>query len=265
MVNILETIELLINNIDSFFGILSRITGFFIAVPIFSNNNIPQYTKIGFSFILALIVFPIINDPHQFINESLLGLFLFIFKELALGIILGFICYLFFSVVYLAGHIVDMELGFSIASVINPEDESEIPLMANLFYMIAALIFFSINGHHLFIKGIVDSFRVVPLGSLSFNLLMVETITGIVVNSFIIAIKMSGPVLVSIFLSNILLGIFARTMPQMNVFDVGIPLKILVGLIILLIILPLYDGVFEFLFNKMYKNLTDFLITIIKG
>ena len=260
----MDIVTQLINNMDVFLGILARVVGFLMSVPILSTNNIPPYMKIGFAVVLSFIVFPLVEPINQ-ANNHILTLFIFIGKESITGILLGFICYLFFSVVYLAGHIVDMELGFSIASVINPEDETEIPLMANLFYMIASLIFFAINGHHLLIQGLVNSFRIMPLGSLSFNYFMIDNIINITMSTFILAVKIAGPVIVSIFLSNILLGILARTMPQMNVFVVGMPLKIIVGLLILFLILPLYGGMFEYVFDRMNDNLNDFIYSMIRG
>lgn len=258
-----DIIYQLYNNLGVFFGIFARVIGFFVTVPIFSTNNIPTYVKIGLSLIISLIIFPVLTMPV--VSEEFLELFLLVAKELLTGIMLGFICYLFFSIVYLVGHIIDMEMGFAMANVINPEDETEIPLMANMFYMLAALIFLMINGHHFLLRGLVNSFEILPLGNLNFNYLMIDHLIYIITSVFVIAFKMAGPVLVAVFLSNILLGILARTMPQMNVFVVGIPLKILVGFIIMAIVIPLYGGVFEYIYDKMFESLNEFIITITKG
>lgn len=263
--NKVDILSQLFNNMGLFLGIFSRIIGFFVTIPIFNSSNIPAYAKISISLLVSFVLLPIIKTTSPMDQEKLLELMLFLSKELLTGIILGFICYIFFSIVYLVGHIVDMELGFMIASVINPEDDTEIPLTANAFYMLASLIFLLINGHHSLIKGFIDSYYIVPLGSLNFNYLMIDSIITTIISTFIIALKMSAPILVSIFLTNILLGILARTMPQMNVFMVGMPLKILVGLIIFAIVLPLYGGAFEHIYSKMLESFNEFAISITKG
>lgn len=260
----MEIIQQILNSMEVFLGIFARVTGFFMSAPILSNNNIPARMKIGFSVFLSFIIFPMVQPISQ-TNDHIITLLIYVGKESVTGILLGFVCYLFFSIVFLAGHIVDMELGFSMGSVINPADETEIPLMANFFYMMAALVFFATNGHHTFIMGLVNSFRILPLGGLNFNYLMIDNLISIIMSTFVLSFKIVGPVIVSIFLSNILLGILARTMPQMNVFDVGIPFKILVGLLIMFMILPLYAGVFEYVFDRMNDNLNDFIFLMIRG
>ncbi len=260
-----DIIYQLFSNIGGFLGIFSRVTGFLVTIPIFSTNNIPSYIKIGLSLLVSLIVFPTIEVAVPIAQTEFFQLMILIVKEILTGLILGFICYLFFSIVYLVGHIIDMELGFAMANVISPENETEIPLTANLLYMLASLIFLSINGHHSFFRGLISSFRLIPLGSLNINYLMIDKLISIVMNTFVIAFKMGGPVLVAIFLTNILLGILARTMPQMNVFVVGMPLKILVGFIIMAITIPLYGGVFEYVYDSMFEGLSEFITTIIRG
>lgn len=246
--------------------IFARIVGMLLTAPIFSQNNIPTNVKLGFSLILAFILLPIMKVPANLQLDNFFELMLLGSKELLLGMMIGFICYLFFSVVYIAGHMIDMEVGFSMASVLNPMDENdEITLNANLIFTMAVLVFLSVNGHHTLIQALKQSFDIVPLGKLNINGMMIEKLISIFISIFIIAFKFSAPIVVAIFLTNVLLGILARTMPQMNVFVVGAPIKILLGIIVLFVVFPLYIGFFEYIFDTMFEHLWDFLHAIVKG
>lgn len=262
----MEIIDKLLDHLGIFLLIFARIVGMFVTAPILNLNHIPAYIKLGFSLFLTFILFPMMDIPAGLQVDSFYALVAFAAKEFLTGMIIGFICYLFFSIVYLAGHMIDMEIGFSIANVINPMDENEeIALTANLFFIMAVLIFLSIDGHHLLIQAMKQSFDMVPMGKFSVNVWMVDQLIGICITIFVIAFKFSAPIVVSIFLTNVLLGILARTMPQMNVFVVGMPLKILLGLLVLFIIMPLYVGFFEYVFDRMFENLKDFLNAMGKG
>ncbi|QXM06135.1 flagellar biosynthetic protein FliR [Crassaminicella indica] len=255
----------LLEHIDVLLLIFSRVLGIFVSAPVLNHKNVPTYLKIGFSFITALILFPVIKVPTTLVNDHFYLLLVSSIKELLIGMMIGFICYLFYSSIYLAGTIIDMQIGFSMASVINPEDDTQVPLMGSLFYVMAVLVFLSINGHHTLIYALKYSFDSIPLGNLTINAFMVDKLIGILINTFVIAFKMGAPILVAILVSNMLLGILARTMPQMNVFVIGMPLKIIVGLMIIVLMIPLYVGVFENIFDHMFENLYEFLNLVSKG
>ncbi len=261
----MEVMNYLLDYLGVFLLVFARILGIFVTAPIFNYNNIPLYGKMGFSLFLAVILVPMVNIPET-LELSHFYIMLFISaKELMTGMMIGFICYLFLSSVYLAGHIIDMEIGFSIASVINPQDDTEIPVMANVLYFMATLMLLITNGHHTLIRGLVKSFNMIPLNGLNMNIFMIDKIISILITTFIISFKIAAPILAAIFITNVLLGILARTMPQMNVFVVGMPLKISVGLIVMVMIIPLYAGFFEYVFDSMFENLKDFLSLINRG
>ncbi len=255
----------LLDYLGVFLLIFARVLGVFVTAPIFSYNNIPLYGKMGFSLFLAVTLLPLVNIPETL---ELGHFYIMLFastKELITGMMIGFVCYLFLSCVYLAGHIIDMEIGFSIASVINPQDDTEIPVMANILYFMAILVLLLTNGHHTLIRGLVQSFEAIPLNGLHINIFMIDKIIGILITTFILSFKIAAPILAAIFITNVLLGILARTMPQMNVFVVGMPLKIFVGLIVIVMVIPLYPGFFEYIFDSMFENLKDFLSLVNRG
>ncbi|RKD27771.1 flagellar biosynthetic protein FliR [Caminicella sporogenes] len=239
-----------------FLLIFIRISGIFLMTPLFGSNNIPNTVKIGFSLFFTYIVFPLIDFPNELVINNFTVLFIYLVLEFLNGLMFGFISLLILNSIYVAGMIVDRNIGFSIVNVISPQDESEMPVSANLYYTIAILIFLLTDSHHILIKALIQSFRTIPIGYRFYDLLLISKVTQLMRTSFIIGFKIAAPIIVTIFITNVLLGILSRSIPQMNVFIVGMPLKIFIGLLTIYIALPLYF--------KIFKNIFDILIDTIR-
>lgn len=250
----------IINNSQLFLLILVRMTGLFFITPIFSRRNIPNTIKIGLSLFCAIILVNIIQV--DLLNLSYFDLFLFIVRELLVGLIMGFISYLFFSSLYIAGQVIDMQIGFGMVNVLDPQSNTQVPIIGNLYYIIALFIFMIIDGHHWLLDALVRSYEYIPIGYFEFSDQFISQLIRIISQVFIIGFKISGPILAAIFLVDVLLGIFAKTIPQMNVFIVGMPLKILVGIAIIIITLPLFFSTLQYIFSNMYEEIFSFLKTI---
>ncbi|SNR89530.1 flagellar biosynthetic protein FliR [Anaerovirgula multivorans] len=258
--------DLILLNISLFFLILVRVSGIFIAAPVFGRNNLPMIMKIALSMLIAFILLPIISISTTVQYNSFLELAINTTREFLLGMIIGLICFIYFSTLYLAGTIIDTQMGFSMVNVLDPQTNSQMPIMGNYYNIIVTLIFLAVNGHHLIIRGLIYSFELLPVG---FNFTIEEDfivkLIAIMAEVFILAFRFSAPILGTIFLANVLLGILARTMPQMNVFIVGMPLKIMVGLITVLITLQFLTPFSEMLFSKMFEALFEMIQILARG
>ncbi len=241
------------------FLVFSRISGIFLLTPLFGSRNIPMSLKIGLAGFLTLIAFPIISYSHKLSTITIYQLLYSILLEFFIGLVFGFIALLILNSIYVAGVIVDRNIGFSMVNVINPQDESEMPITANLYYIMSILVFLAADLHHTLIQAVLYSFKVIPLGYDKVNLLFVDKVIELLRASFVLGFKMAAPVIITIFVTNTLLGILSRAMPQMNVFMVGMPLKILIGLITLFVVLPLYLGIFNNIFSIMFDYYREFL------
>ena len=258
--------DMILLNVDIFLLILVRISGIFIFAPVFSRNNLPMIMKIGLSFLISLILLPIVPEVSLIQSSNLYQLLFNILKEFSLGLIIGFICFLYFSVLYLAGMIVDTQIGFGMVNVMDPLTHSQMPIMGNFYSVLITLIFLAVNGHHLILKGLAYSFEIIPLGySYVINLSFITRLTNLMAEIFILAFRFGAPVLISIFLVNLLLGILARTMPQMNVFIVGLPLKILIGFLTISITLRFIVPFSEGMFDRMFTTLHEFMQILARG
>ncbi len=248
--------------LESFFLILGRLSGLFLSAPIFSSRMIPGRVK-GLIIILlaaAMAYFvPVkygqgLTTPAYFLAALVL--------EILIGYTIGFIAYLVLATIQLAGQIMDMQMGFAIVNVVDPQSGTQIPLMGNFTQILALLIYLIINGHHYLIQALVQSFNIIPVMGLSMDNNFIDLIIEMSVKMFVIAVKISAPVLVSVLIIDIAMGFVARTVPQMNVFIVGMPLKILLGMVTLLIMLPIYLWVFGSLFNEFFSYVDQVILVM---
>lgn len=254
--------DLLFNKYELFLLILVRTSGIFFISPFFSSQNVPNTMKIGLTLLLSsILTFTLEINPE--IQGSLLVVL--IIKELMVGIIIGFISYLFFSTFYVMGQIVDMNIGFGMVNVIDPQNRIQVPLMGNFYYILAFLLLLSVNGHHVIINALVDSYEYIPIGVFKFKMDIGYFILDIVSQIFTTGFKLSVPVVAIIFLLDLLLGVLVRTIPQMNVFVVGLPLKIIIGMTIILLSIPIFSAITMNSFNNIVEEIYNFLRFFGKG
>lgn len=256
-------LDILLKRYEIFLLVLVRTTGVFVLSPFFSSQNIPNTFKIGFALIFSFILTSIMDA--NYLNNINSNYVVLIMKELIVGIALGFISYAFMSAFYVLGQIVDMKIGFGMVNVIDPQNRIQVPLMGNFYYILAFLMFLSSNGHHLFIKALVDSYNMVPIGKFSIKQDLAQFFIDILSRTFTIGFRLSAPVVAIIFLTDILLGILSRTIPQMNVFVIGLPLKIILGMLIIWLTIPIFGATTGKVFNEMINSLYEFLISLTKG
>jgi flagellar biosynthetic protein FliR len=250
---------LVADKIDVFLLILARVSGIFTTAPVFASRNIPPQIKIGLSGIVALMVFSIMKTPTEPLPSTVWGFGLVVAGELMIGLILGFAAQLLFAAVQLAGAAIDMQMGFAIVNVVDPMFGTPVPLLGNFKYILALLLFLTTNGHHLVLTAIYHSYKIVPLTTFSFTGDLTAAMMKMAAGMFLIALKISLPVVGALFVVDVAMGIIARTVPQMNVFIVGLPVKIIIGLIVIMLSLPIYMLMLEALFNRSYADLINLL------
>jgi len=252
----LDILSLAQNQATYFLLIFARISGIFTSAPVLGSHNIPVQLKAGLSLLCAALVLPMFGANIATIPSTLFLYILLIISEFLLGLLLGFAASLVFTSVQMAGHLLDMQIGFGIVNIFDPQSGQQVPLLGNFKYILALTIFLTTNGHHVFLSALFDSFKIVPVSEVVFHeaaltQLFVDMISG----AFAFAFKISVPVLIALVLTDIALGILARTMPQMNIFVVGLPVKITVGIFVLSIALPFYIIFLEVSFDAMYRDL----------
>ncbi|MTH52758.1 flagellar type III secretion system protein FliR [Bacillus mangrovi] len=247
-----------------FLLILARLSAFLITLPLFSYRTIPAVHKAGFAFFLSLIMFESVQPPDLEVNGAF---YLLLMKEIFIGLMIGFIAYLIYTCIMIAGSFMDFQIGFAIANIIDPQTGAQSPLIGQLLNTLALLLMLSLNAHHMLLDGVFYSFRYIPPDTFSFSL-EGESIPDFLITSFsamfLIAFQMSLPIVGSLFIVDIALGIVAKTVPQMNIFVVGLPIKMLLSFVLLIIVMSALFFVMQGLFETLAETMRN-LIRLLGG
>lgn len=229
-----------------------RLGAVFLLSPLFSVGGLPVRVRVMLVWGLAVMLVMALNIPHS-LNELTMSTFaqsaLF---ELFLGSLMAFGMHCAFATFHLGGRILDFQVGFGAASLIDPMTDNQNPLLGTLLHLLAVVMFFLVNGHHLFLKGLAYSFEKIPPGSLTqMSLAPVLEQFGLM---FIYGVAVVAPAVFALFLVDVGMAIAARTMPQVNVFIISMPLKVFVGLVVLAmsltymgpLMMRIYDSIFRY-------------------
>jgi flagellar biosynthesis protein FliR len=235
--------------------IFVRLSTFFVTLPFFSYRTIPARHRLTLALILAWMMYYTFDLPPMEIDGHYYYLLI---KEALVGLLIGFVANMIVSIIQIAGGFIDFQMGFAIANVIDPQTGVQSPLIGQYLYTFALLFLLSVNGHHLILDGIFYSYQFVPLsasfagfGESSLAEFIIKTFSSL----FVVAFQMAVPVVASLFLVDVALGITARTVPQLNVFVVGFPIKIGVSFIVLLIVMGIMMSLVRELFETMFYTM----------
>ncbi|MBM7705966.1 flagellar biosynthetic protein FliR [Chryseomicrobium aureum] len=248
-----------------FLLVLIRMSAFFLIAPIFSQRNIPTQLKIGLAVFLALLTTTVVPTTEPFKLDGYYTVL--IFKELVIGLSLGFLAAMILYMVQVAGAFIDFQMGFALANVIDPQTGSQVPIIGQFKYILAILFLLAINGHHLLINGMLHSVALVPVGTRNWLFSaadLSEFFVTVFAAMFVIAFQLALPIVGSLFLVDAALGLLAKTVPQMNIFAVGFPLKIGVGFILLLILMPSFFFLLQRIVERIGVLMND-LMRILGG
>ncbi len=247
-----------VENFDAILLVLIRMSGLFILSPVFGRQNMPALFKVGFAFFLALIYITATENLAVDYQESMVLYVIYVIKELAIGIVMGYVTYIVMSGIYLAGQIIDNQIGFGYANVLDPITNIQVPLTSNFYYTYIILIFLLINGHHMIIRALFYSYKVIPLGQLTFSSDVIQELGSLMAEMFGIALRISAPIIAAVFIADVVLGVLSKTIPEMNVFVLGMPIKVMLGLIIITITISNAVPIAEGLTTLMEENIVKF-------
>lgn len=250
------------DQIQYFLLVFVRISTVVVLLPVFGSSQIPAQMKVALSLGLAVILFPVLMTVKPAFPEPFtLGMFvMLVLKEAMVGLAMGFITQFLFTGVQLAGQLIDTEMGFGFVEVADPFTQESITVLGQFQIIIFTLIFLVVNGHYFFILAIQKSFEIIPLFSAHLpGGGGMDHVAGMVANVFILGIRFAAPIYVTLILTEMALGVVARTVPQINIFFVGMPLKIVIGLGAMIIVLPalvlLFRQSLEVLIQDIWKLL----------
>lgn len=240
------------NDLEYFLFVFIRMSCFIVTAPFFSMTNVPRRFKAGMAFFISILVYTA-TSPHEVIEySSVIGLAIIILKEAIAGLMIGFGANICMSITSLAGKIADMEIGLSMVQLFDPMTRDQTGFMGSIYQYGVMLILFITNMHHYILRAFIESYTLIPIGQVRFNSeIVVDSVVKFLIDYVSIAFRFCLPVVAAIMLLNALLGVLAKTSPQMNMFAVGIQLKIFVGFAVIIFTIGLLPSVSEFLYREM--------------
>ncbi|UYL09190.1 flagellar biosynthetic protein FliR [Bdellovibrio sp. SKB1291214] len=237
--------------------IFLRMIAFVVASAFFGAGTIPTPVKILLSLILSVLMYPLVkigNVDYLVISNEIVSLAA---REIIVGLSLGFLTRIFFFVVSMVGDLIAMSVGLSAGQMFNPLLGTSGNAMESFYTSLGTLVFLAINGHHILIRAILESYTLVSVSSMSLNVGPFAEMAMFGQTAMILTIKMCAPVLVTIILVNLAMGILGRAVPQINVLVTSMPVTIMIGMTVVFICLPLMisemHGLVEITASNLFK------------
>lgn len=240
-----------------FIMLFARVTALIVVAPMFGNQTIPVQLKVALGLFLAFVMYPLAAGTAPVISAELLPLVMMATKEVIVGLVLGFATGLLFAGVRFGGELISMDIGLSMASMFDPESNTQASVISEFMYLAMLMIFLLLNGHHFVLEALQLSYAAVPIGAFSVSGEVTQMLIRLAGHAFVIAVKIAAPIMVAMFLINIALSILARVMPQMNIFALAFPVKIGAGLFAIVTAVPLLVLVFKKLLTEFESNILE--------
>lgn len=253
-------VVMLLERLQTFALVLARISGIVFVAPPFAGPLTSSLWRGVFALVLSLLVFPVVpvwtdvTDPWLFVAVTI--------SEVLLGLSIGFLTLLLFLAVQGAGDLLDLELGFGMANVVNPHFGQPVPLLGNFLYILCLILFLAVDGHLLVLQALLSSFHYIPIGGGQWDGSIVRGIASQLGWAISTSVQLALPVMGLLFLATIALGIMARTMPQLNAFVIGLPMRIAVGFLLIFVLLPTFVRVFLGGMQTVFQGVDGFLRTV---
>lgn len=236
-------------NLTLFLLVLSRWAGMIMLAPVFGARGVPSMVKLGFAVSISVILYPLIQASQPQIPLELLPYVGILVKEVVIGLVIGFVIYALTAILEGAGQLIDLQMGFTMGGAIDPIHGVQSAMTGNFQMILATMLLLATNSHHYLIAAMVKSYAYVPInpGSLPMG---IEFYIQLVQNVFALSIQLALPVFGALVLADIGVGLLGRTVPQLNIFAVIFPVKILFGFIILFMAVPFFGESVSMLFDK---------------
>lgn len=234
---------------------LARVTGFVLTCPLFAHRFFPSPAKAALCVTLAGALFPAAAAMAGNLPEGPLGFVLDLVEEAAVGLGLGLFTSFVFQSLRVAGQVVGFQIGFAMAEVIDPTTGGQTSIIAEFLYMLGLVFFFSIDGHHSLVLALNQSFHCIAPGAAVFSGPAAEVIARGFQGMFVAGLRIAAPVMAVVLVTDLSLGLLVRLVPQINVFMLGFPLKIMAGIFTLALTVPFLGGVLTRMFDAMTRDL----------
>lgn len=247
-------------DLEYFLLILVRVSCFVFVAPFFSMRNTPANVRIGISFFTALLLYQALTPGEAVVYSTVTEYAVIVMKEAIVGLLIGFSTTICTTIVNFAGSIADMETGLSMVTLMDPTSRESTSITGALYQYVLTLMLIATGMYRFLFGALADTFELIPVNGAVFNSgSLLESMISFLGDYVVIGFRIVLPIFCSILLLNAVLGILAKVSPQMNMFAVGIQLKILVGLSVLFLTAGMLPGIADFIFREMKRMIVSFM------
>ncbi len=239
---------------QGFLLVFVRMAALYGFLPIFGGSS-PKSAKAGLALMTAFVIFPAVDISRIDIEMDVMTLALLVASESLIGMLTAYLVTLMFSAVQMAGYIMGFQIGFGIVNVVDPTSGQQVSILAQFLNIMMMLLFMTFNIHHFMLLGFAEGFRLVPPGTFSPNVAMGKMLIDALGAMLVTAAQLSAPITVGLILKQLAMGILARTVPQMNIFVLGFPITIALGLFTLAVLMEPYSKTFSRMFMENLEQI----------
>lgn len=237
---------------------LFRIGAMFMVVPIIGSNSVPTRIRMMMTLAVTSIVVPVLPHTTAIDPFSLASLFI-IFQQVIIGVAMGFTLVLAFNALVTGGQVIAMQMGLGFASMVDPQNGTQVPVLSQFYLLMATLLFLAFDGHLVMIELLVDSFTVLPIAPDGITRNGFWAIASWGTQLFAGAVWLAIPAVAALLVVNIAFGVMARAAPQLNIFAIGFPVSMMMGYIVILFVLPAMVPQFTQLVESVFELVTRVL------
>lgn len=250
--------------LEVFLLILVRVSAFLVSAPFFSLSRIPRQVKAGFAFYISLLLFSSLGINAVEYN-GIIELAFLVIKEAAAGLLLGYMTNVCLYILNFSGNLMDMEIGFSMVTEFDPSSNMNATITATFYSNAVMLLMLVSNMHQYILKAFLETFQLIPVGMVHISSDMYKIMLSFIGDYFILGFRIILPVFATMLTLNVVLGILAKVAPQMNMFSVGMQLKVLGGILILVVVMGLLPQVSDLIYEEMKRIFNQILMSLQTG
>ena len=244
----------------NFLFVLARLSAALVAVPIFGARGVPVQAKIGLALMLSLIVLPLQGELLNAVPTNLLVFASLVGSEVLVGLSIGILVSMVFHALEMASAVVGVQIGFGFGGIVDPLTGAQSGVIDQFYRVVVTLMFFAVNGHYLVIAGLMQTFEIVPPGTADLTLIAGDRVAPYFGALVVVALRVALPVMGALLLTDLILGLVGRMVPQMNVLVVGFPVKVGVGILALAASLPLATALIGTVLRETLLDVNGFLV-----
>lgn len=245
---------------EFFLLIFVRIASFVSIAPFFSQRGVPNMAKIGLSALVAILILYALDPVRTYEYEDVFGYGVLVLMEAMTGLLLGYAANICSYIVMFAGNIIDMDMGLSMVSQFDPSQNTQLTITGSIYSQVITVLLIVTNMHQYILRTAIDSFSVIPLGGAVFRSdVLLESMIVYFADLFVLGFRIMLPIFATILIVNVVLGVMAKVAPQMNMFSIGVQIKIIAGLLVLLLVVFLFPEVARMVFKEMSLTMENIM------